>query len=349
MKFAPDVPPDFARRDATCFVLDWIRNKAFYHECLRRALASVVASSSSVGEPQPLAPLLPILVPQRRLPGVNAPQGRMLDTDFDDLSRRRGFSLDVEQKNVCLALNQADVPLFFINALAGVGKTALLNSILYAATLSYQANSPEDDDKVLLVLLPSRELREDLARDIIGNDVFSQQEILWLGRPPTGSALGMWDELLQDRLKEIQAEAWSQLDQIKEDLVSVLSQLNSHRGPEPEGSARRTSQAEGRDKNDQAWSYGALLCQVEVDLRNSDWGLGKYLEDLFLTKQVLRQHILLEVTSILGERDAALKSIARRARVVLATADAFTKSVAKCSSGPASAILKEKKVEVAFF
>ena len=73
-----------------------------------------------------------------------------------------------------------------------------------AAASSYQANNPEDDDKVLLVLLPSRELREDLARDIIGNDVFLQQEILWLGRPPTGSALGMWDELLQDRLKEIQ-------------------------------------------------------------------------------------------------------------------------------------------------
>ena len=61
----------------------------------------------------------------------------MLDSDFDDLSRRRGFSLDVEQKNVCLALNQADAPLFFINALAGVGTTALLNSILYAATSSY--------------------------------------------------------------------------------------------------------------------------------------------------------------------------------------------------------------------
>jgi hypothetical protein len=64
VKFAPDVPPDFARRGVTCFVLDWIGNKVFYHECLRRALASVVASSSSVGEPQPLAPLLPILVPQ---------------------------------------------------------------------------------------------------------------------------------------------------------------------------------------------------------------------------------------------------------------------------------------------
>ena len=195
----------------------------------------------------------------------------MLDIDFDDLSRRRGFSLDAEQTNVCLALNQADVPLFFINALAGVGKTALLNSILYAATSSYKANNPADVDKVLLVLLPSRELREDLARDIIGNDVFLQQEILWLGRPPAGSTLGMWDELLQDRLKEIQIEAWRKLHQIKEDLVSVLSQLNSHRGPEPEGSARRTSQAEGRDKNDQAWSYGALLCQVEVDLRNPHW------------------------------------------------------------------------------
>ena len=99
--------------------------------------------------------------------------------------------------------------------------------------------------------------------------------------------------------------------------LHVLSQLNSHRGPEPEGSARRTSQAEGRDKNDQAWSYGALFCQTEVDLHNKDWGLDKYLEDLFLTKQVLRQHILLEVASILGERDAALKSIARRVRVAL--------------------------------
>ena len=127
VKFAPDMPPDFARQDVTCFVLDWIGNKVFYHECLRRALASVVASSSSVGEPQPSAPLLPILVPQRRLPGVNALQGRMLDIDFDDLSRRRGFSLDAEQTNVCFALNnQAGVPLFFINALAGVGKTALL-------------------------------------------------------------------------------------------------------------------------------------------------------------------------------------------------------------------------------
>ena len=35
IRFAPDAPPEFAG-EVTCFVLDWVGNHAFYHECMRR-------------------------------------------------------------------------------------------------------------------------------------------------------------------------------------------------------------------------------------------------------------------------------------------------------------------------
>jgi hypothetical protein len=70
----------------------------------------------------------------------------------------------------------------FTTALAGVGKTAAINALLYAATQSYCRSNEMDLSKVVLIILPSRELREDLVRDIVGN-VFQARRCPLVGPP----------------------------------------------------------------------------------------------------------------------------------------------------------------------
>jgi hypothetical protein len=90
-----------------------------------------------------------------------------------------------EQMNICASSEASDSPRFYIKALAGVGKTALrlLNTIRFSVAHCYKQN-PEDNNKVIIVLVPSRELRHDLRQDVINTGVFQSEAMLWLGRPP---------------------------------------------------------------------------------------------------------------------------------------------------------------------
>ena len=84
-------------------------------------------------------------------------------------------------------MSNADV--FYINALAGVGKTSLINAILYGAAINYKGLAHKN--KVVLVLVPSRELKEDLCQDEINTDICDDTEVLWSGRPPPGRDVGI--------------------------------------------------------------------------------------------------------------------------------------------------------------
>ena len=98
---------------------------------------------------------------------------------FRKYEQIRKFRLDTEQRSVCNDISMSNASVFYINALAGVGKTSLINAILYGAAMNYKGL--EHKNKVVLVLVPSRELREDLCQDVINTGICDDTEVLWLG------------------------------------------------------------------------------------------------------------------------------------------------------------------------
>ena len=114
---------------------------------------------------------------------------------------------------MCYHTNMSNAGVFYINALAGVGNTSLINAILYGAAMNYKGL--EHKNKVVLVLVPSRELREDLCQYVINTGIFDDTEVLWLGRPPLGRDDGIWDERLADSMRELQQDTWQKLDSLK--------------------------------------------------------------------------------------------------------------------------------------
>ena len=116
--------------------------------------------------------------------GDNALNGNIRWDAISEYEQIRKFSLDTEQRSVCDQINKSNAGLFYINAMAGVGKTSLINAILYGAPMNYKGL--EHKRKVVLVLVPSRELRYDHCQDVPNTGVFDDTEVLWLGRPPLG-------------------------------------------------------------------------------------------------------------------------------------------------------------------
>ena len=76
-----------------------------------------------------------------------------------------------EQQEDCKAVNAAEEAIFYVHSAAGVGKTRLLHVLLHGLVLGYEKETT-GRKKAAPVLLFFRELRKDLARDILGNNVF---------------------------------------------------------------------------------------------------------------------------------------------------------------------------------
>jgi hypothetical protein len=161
------------------FTLDWVRDINFYHERMRRAMS----------EPQSVGPLISIVQPGQEM-SDNALNGKINLDAISEYEQIRKFRLDTEQRSVCDQINRSNAGTFYINALVGVGKTSLINAILFGAAMNYKR--PEHKNKVVLVLVPSRELRSDLCQDVLNTGVFDDKEVLWLGRPPPGRTDGPW-------------------------------------------------------------------------------------------------------------------------------------------------------------
>ena len=78
---------------------------------------------------------------------------RSLGMPFGRTSRSEKIRLDTEQRSVRNDINMSNTSVFYINALAGVGNTSLINAILYGAAMNYKGL--EHKNKVVLVLVPS--------------------------------------------------------------------------------------------------------------------------------------------------------------------------------------------------
>ena len=95
----------------------------------------------------------------------NALHGNINWDAISEYEQIRKFRLDREQRSVCDHINMSNASLIYINANAGVGNTSLINAILYGAAMNYKGL--EHKNKVVLVLVPSRELRYDLCQDVL--------------------------------------------------------------------------------------------------------------------------------------------------------------------------------------
>ena len=147
----------------------------------------------------------------------------------------------------------------------------------------------------------------------------------------------MWDDLLQERIRERQADTWKALGAIQARLQEKLTLLEQLRPPAEAG----------------PWTFCDLYFALGPE---NDEGMGttrefveRYLLALFDAKLILREHIVMEVDELLSKREELVLELAEPVRVVLATADAYTKFLSKCARGAAAAIFREKVVEVAFF
>ena len=186
----------------------------FHHECMRRAMSA----------PQSVAPLVSIFQPGQDMShNNNALHGKTNYIAISTYEQIRAFDLDPEQRNVCDQINMSNASLIYINAKAGVGKTSLINAILYGAAMHYKGL--EHKRKVVLVLVPSRELRYDHCQDVPNTGVFDDTEVLWLGRPPPGRTNGLWEDRLADSMRELKKDTLQTLDSLKAQLKFALEDV----------------------------------------------------------------------------------------------------------------------------
>ena len=248
--------------------------------------------------------------------------------------RARGVTLDEQQRHAVLTVRSTtDTSLFFVEALAGVGKSALLQAFVYSLVADY-AKRPECRDNVVAVMVPTRELREDLLQELLGHPhIFPPESMLWLGRPPTSQPKGTtWDEVLAQELEKQEHPARELLAECKKNMQEALDTmanalLKCNVGPE--------------------WSYVTDYYTHDPP-RPACAKIHVWLAWCRSAKCILAQHIRTEVEDIVKPYDERLKAAVAPVRVCLCTADAFAKLLAKVPAGPVSyAMMRFKKVEAA--
>ena len=129
----------------------------------------------------------------------------------------------------------------------------------------------------------------------------------------------MWDDLLQGRIRERQADTWTALDVFKARLQEQLTLLEQLRPPAETGQ----------------WTfcdlYFALGPESDERMGTTREFVDRYLLAMFDAKLILREHIGMEVEELLNKRDELILELAQPVRMVLATADAYTKFLSKCT------------------
>ena len=170
--------------------------------------------------------------------------------------------------------------------------------------------------------MPNRELRHDICQDLVTCGVLSSDNLLWLGRPPPGRPDGLWDDIVDARLKEMQKDTWTKLDVLKSQLKVTLDNLAAIQSPGP-----------------QKWSFITDIYLVDAAPSAITTDFVDVITD---AKMILREHIQLEIEGLVKTRDALLEVIGQDVHVAVSTADAYAKFLAKQSKTNAARILKPR-------
>jgi hypothetical protein len=307
MRFVPPLP-HANTGEVIAIILHWVGNKVFHFECLRKAMFAH----------NPFGPLLPIFIPTAP-PTQNMLRGILSDVVLDEFHQRiRKFKLDLDQRAALETMNQVECPMFHVRALAGTGKTVLALAILYSLVRSYK--NCADSDKAVLLLLPSRELREDIILELKGSRLFDPSELMWFGRPASQCRLPQWEDHISCLLEELHRPTLARLRQLQGSLGIAVLHLR-------------------------VWCQNRTAFYDIVDNAfPEDPRSQKYLLALAGVKKLVEQHTLLEV-ELLNNTPTHIRQLTKNIKIIVATA-AWTKLQAGCSTGLASVAVKGKTIEV---
>ena len=321
LRFSPPMlGPHFG--DFICIIMDWVGNYFFYHECLRKAATTALHAG----------PLVKMFVPHVTARTTNALCGLLSEDVLALYEQKMGFKFDSHQRKALHHMNAATDTAFFVRALAGVGKTAVSAVIQFACTKRYMEDHA---DSCVVVLFPSRELREDLVQEALAQAAIPQEKLMWLGRPsrPT-STLPMWDQhvakLFKCRLES--SGVLLKLQKLQSELVAVLAEMKAS-----------VAEIISDPKWSCSWNFmkaflrGGPVTNVHLD---------DYLQKSSIAKLKAQTYLIAEVSDVINNYGQVMAEVAESVTVVLSTCDAWCKLQAQQSSGISKIAASQKKVKV---
>ena len=189
------IKPDMsAPGEYLAVILPWVGNRLFQHQAMVRSASAPQTRGLGIlrfafqilkswtGEPTTVNNILK---------GKVNPQSEAMKRILD----RRGVSLSSDQITCFEQMNESLFHCMSIQALAGTGKTMVMAIIVEALM-----QKPEGPNDAVVILTPSRDLRETLMRSSDFMDqVYLQQDlgprVVWIGRPSdAASSVESWED-----------------------------------------------------------------------------------------------------------------------------------------------------------
>ena len=320
LRFSPSMSgPHFG--DFICIIMDWVGNYIFYHECLRRAAKSGLHSG----------PLVKMFVPHAVVTTKNALQGLLPEPVLALYEEKVGFKLDLHQRRALQYLNDASDSAFFVQAFAGVGKSAVSSVIQFACSIRYKEDSMNHADSCVVVLCPGPELREGFAQEALLQAALRPEQVMLLGKPASAtSTLPTWDERAANFIK-IQLESNGVLQTLQALQTELIVAL---------GKMRASAAAINPDLQ---WNFmECFLGQGPAASACAD----AYLKFSSSAKRAAQIYVLSVVNDRIKTHGPMVAELVKSVTVVISTCDAWCKLHAKRSSWLSKAAMSQKKVQV---
>ena len=233
------------------------------------------------------------------------------------MTGQRALCLADDQREVMGAILNSDKPLLYVSALAGTGKSVVLG-LLMDLMLS--------DDRDVIVLVPSRVLRDETVITHCQEAGFKEHDerILWLGRPPSntnGDSIGLFADQLEERAAK-KLEALSELKAIEATLREKHMDLIRN----------KICKEDWREvlPFSTCWS---LSCQLEPGSGrrvSATWlttstGCRPFLKAVNELKKQLKAHMTVLMSEVVKKRPQKYAELLSKVKCIVATTDAFLK------------------------
>ena len=252
------------------------------------------------------------------LPAKNFLHGKLTQERLRALEAGGMRRLSQQQEDVFLRIGASPCPLHLVTAIAGAGKSTLVQAML---------GEWEDEEGLILWLTSSRELRDDVLVNSLllpGAALLSQEQVMWAGRPVSTAA---GDTVLDNDIIEsrIQAEMRPVLDTCAEKrklITQTVQEMRAQPGP-----PRYQRPRQG----------GACLCPDRVTVP----------ERLALVLRTAAETLRLAWKACVLDYHKYQEATLAKVKVLVCTASLATRLLANRRKGHAQALLRLRPVQAA--
>ena len=209
MTIAPGVNVDAweeeeMHKDYYVVVLAWCGDRLYHHQALLKA-----AQESRDVDMGALHMIYNIEKMYSGDPRENILKGKLPRHVVDDVAKNRRITLSPDQLGAFDFLNEQQMPVMLIKAMAGTGKSTLATIIVEAC---YETEAARQQKEAVVILSPSQQLRDEHALDTYftsragssAGNLFSR--VLWLGRESDQGLLSTWDQQVSAKVKALLAD-----------------------------------------------------------------------------------------------------------------------------------------------